>query len=363
MSLSSHSECATTTTAALTVWKPPLFSIGPTPPPSKRFSASARRLQRILQHTDVAANGSWTFSSNMLLEVARQLDEQMFTYVDHFIGGRASDANSVIFDEVSFRLEGVSSTGMVSSGAAVSALRSDISRWARAGRGASASPLDTLVDRVDALVAALREQPRQPAGSGSPRDDVSAAAASAALRTRLELQNTTHRSDAMLAVYPAGGSKYVRHHDNVCTAAVGKRCNGRRLTAVYYLGNAAPTAAVKEEVAEDEAPLGQPRGNGLHDATAGSPAGAADAVPPFEPGALRLYAAGPPDSDALIDIQPLPDRLALFWSDERVPHAVLPTARMHRYAVTLWYFDEPELQRANERLSDAGGARQEVHRF
>ena len=300
-----------------------------------------QRLQRLQPH-GIAA----TFSDSLLLEVARQLDEQKFAYLDDFTGGGAGGG---IFDEVQQQLETSNSTGMVSSGAAV-ALRSDISIWARAGRGVSASPLDDLVDRVDGFVAALREL--QTAGSGSSLADVSSAAAvSAAERTVLELQNTTHRSDAMLAVYPAGGSKYVRHHDNVCTAAVGKRCNGRRLTAVYYLGNAAPTAA--KELEEEEAS----RVSRLREATAG----AAESVPTFEPGALRIYAAGPPDSEALIDIQPLQDRLAIFWSDERVPHAVLPTARMRRFAVTLWYFDELELRGANERLR--GGARQDVHRF
>lgn len=66
----------------------------------------------------------------------------------------------------------------------------------------------------------------------------------------------------------------------------------------------------------------------------------------FSPGALRLFHRGPPDSAARVDIRPLPDRLALFWSDERVPHAVLPTGPRHeRLAVTFWYFCDDELNR------------------
>ena len=39
--------------------------------------------------------------------------------------------------------------------------------------------------------------------------------------------------------------------------------------------------------------------------------------------------------------QPLLDRLLIFHSDERTPHAVLPAAEA-RFAVTTWYYDELE---------------------
>ena len=109
----------------------------------------------------------------------------------------------------------------------------------------------------------------------------------------------------MLAVYPEGGSRYVRHYDNTCTAGVGSRCNGRRLTAVYYLG--------EEELA----------GDGAEDAP-GDGAGAASdsSQAQFTPGALRIFHAGPPTSAPRVDVPATRDRVALFWSDERVPHAV-----------------------------------------
>ena len=46
-------------------------------------------------------------------------------------------------------------------------------------------------------------------------------------------------------------------------------------------------------------------------------------------------------SAARVDVQPLLDRLLLFWADERTPHAVLP-AEKPRFAVTIWYYDELE---------------------
>lgn len=133
----------------------------------------------------------------------------------------------------------------------------------------------------------------------------------------------------MLSLYARGGHKYVRHNDNICEGGEGKQCNGRRLTLVYYMS---------DSLGDADAPLSAP-----------SPPPA-----PFAAGALRLFHRGPPDSEARVDIEPRVDRLVLFWSDLRVPHAVLPTDEEHdRYAATLWYFDAEELARAkaNERAA------------
>lgn len=46
------------------------------------------------------------------------------------------------------------------------------------------------------------------------------------------------------------------------------------------------------------------------------------------------------DSDVLMDVAPLGDRLVLFFSDLRVPHEVLPVTRREggtRAACTVWY--------------------------
>ena len=117
----------------------------------------------------------------------------------------------------------------------------------------------------------------------------------------------------MIACYPGGGARYVRHCDNSCHAGEGERCNGRRLTVIMYL----------------------------------NPAWA-----PVDGGELRLFEPfAPKHRPPLADVQPLLDRLVLFYADYRVPHEVLPS-HAERNAVTLWYFDADERQRA-QRLDEA----------
>ena len=50
-----------------------------------------------------------------------------------------------------------------------------------------------------------------------------------------EARDLRWRCDAQLSLYPAEGSRYVRHVDNTCSGGRGRLCNGRRLSAVYYL--------------------------------------------------------------------------------------------------------------------------------
>jgi len=59
---------------------------------------------------------------------------------------------------------------------------------------------------------------------------------------------------------------------------------------------------------------------------------------------LRLF---PFASKESVDIDPVYDRLAVFWSDRRTPHEVLP-AFHQRFAVTLWYFDAAEREHVKE---------------
>ena len=106
------------------------------------------------------------------------------------------------------------------------------------------------------------------------------------------------RGAAMVSCYPGGGAAYVRHCDN-------PNANGRRLTAIYYLN------------------AGWVERDG---------------------GALRLY-AGPRDQGGGHVVEPLADRLVVFFSDQRVPHEVTPT-RSPRYAVTTWYMCARERVRA-----------------
>jgi hypoxia-inducible factor (prolyl hydroxylase) len=109
------------------------------------------------------------------------------------------------------------------------------------------------------------------------------------------------RTQAMVACYPGGEKRYRKHVDN-------PNQDGRCITTLYYL-------------------------NKDYDRT-------------VDGGVFRLYPNG---GDAYVDIEPILDRLILFWSDRRNPHEVLP-AHKTRYAITLWYFDKEEREEECQRL-------------
>ncbi|VDM28439.1 unnamed protein product [Toxocara canis] len=84
---------------------------------------------------------------------------------------------------------------------------------------------------------------------------------------------------AMIAVYPGNGTRYVKHVDNPLK-------DGRCVTSIYYSNE-------NWDVSQHG-------------------------------GVLRLY---PETSAVPVDISPLADRLIFFWSDRRNPHEVLPSFR------------------------------------
>lgn len=116
--------------------------------------------------------------------------------------------------------------------------------------------------------------------------------------------NINGRTKAMVACYPGCGSHYVKHVDN-------PNRDGRCITAIYYLNR------------------------GWDVKTDG--------------GLLRIFPEGW-RGDRVADIEPVFDRLLLFWSDRRNPHEVQP-ANCTRYAITLWYFDAYEREQAVQRYS------------
>jgi hypoxia-inducible factor (prolyl hydroxylase) len=69
-----------------------------------------------------------------------------------------------------------------------------------------------------------------------------------------------------------------------------------------------------------------------------------------------LEKLGATESQPLADVQPLADRVILFFSDSRVPHEVLPSYA-ERFALTVWYYDDIERRAAQQR---EGGQRQVV---
>jgi len=107
-----------------------------------------------------------------------------------------------------------------------------------------------------------------------------------------DLDNITQggRTDAMMALYPGGGSRFARHIDNSAN-------DGRRLTCVCYLNNG---------------------------------------WKPEQGGAIRLFVEGKPP----VDVFPDGGRIVLFWS-KHVAHEVRPTYAP-RHAFTLWYYDALE---------------------
>jgi len=129
---------------------------------------------------------------------------------------------------------------------------------------------------LDALVAALRPLLSRPG----------------------ELAGVRAREPPMASCYPPG-ARYIRHYDNNCEDGGSADCNGRRLTAVYYL----------TDVPSDTC--------GCH---------------------LRLAVAR-----GTYDVSPSTDSLVLFWADRRTPHEVLPNAStLQRYALSCWYVDLDE---------------------
>ncbi|XP_036044949.1 prolyl hydroxylase EGLN2 isoform X2 [Onychomys torridus] len=119
--------------------------------------------------------------------------------------------------------------------------------------------------------------------------------------------NTTSSSgEAMVACYPGNGLGYVRHVDN-------PHGDGRCITCIYYLNQ---NWDVK-----------------VHG------------------GLLQIFPEGRP---VVANIEPLFDRLLIFWSDRRNPHEVKP-AYATRYAITVWYFDAKERAAARDKYQLASG--------
>ncbi len=124
-----------------------------------------------------------------------------------------------------------------------------------------------------------------------------------------------------------------RHCDNSCFAGKGERCNGRRLTCILYLN---------------------PEWVALHG------------------GELRIFEPfAPKHRPAVVDVAPIIDRLIIFYADYRVPHEVLPS-HAERYAITLWYFDGEERERAQQtgaettaetNAAEADAIQDEIRRF
>lgn len=207
-------------------------------------------------------------------EAARQLRGRGFVVWDDFLG----------HPEASELLEGFEtlqwSPGRLGSAESRS-LRGDRIAWPDVdGTGRFGDALRSWIKALDELV--LQLQPL--------------------LNDATELARVSHREPPMASVYPQH-ARYIRHYDNNCEEGLGD-CNGRRLTAVYYLNK------------------------GITDSDGGH---------------LRILG----QRGGVYDILPSFDTLSLFWSDRRSPHEVMPNrSQTPRRALSCWYVDLTEASNA-----------------
>jgi Rps23 Pro-64 3,4-dihydroxylase Tpa1-like proline 4-hydroxylase len=324
-------------------WAQPWGTIGEPPPPDRKLLMAQHRLNMLRKRsgqlepscaaaypaesvgmTRVCSGGSWWAQSDTIAEVTRQLAQNSFAFVDGFQGAAAAE-------QLRMQVVEMHRAGLLGGGRVL-------------GLPDGAAPSDRVRGLLDeqAAGAAASETPLAPAGGGAALSGVSAgfirgdqiAWMNVPRRRQLPaadvdplsrytwlldefvtllsaaddgsvpggLKGVRRRSEAMVTCYPHG-ARYMRHTDNSCKNGNGRRCNGRRLTAIGYFNRP------------------RPEGNG----------------------AVRLFASG----DALtspprIDVQPELDRVLLFYSDERTPHEVLPSTDSPRYAVTVWFYDQEE---------------------
>ncbi|KAM4825661.1 LOW QUALITY PROTEIN: prolyl hydroxylase EGLN2 [Thomomys bottae] len=148
------------------------------------------------------------------------------------------------------------------------------------------------------------------------------------------------RTKAMVACYPGNGLGYVRHVDN-------PHGDGRCVTCIYYLNQNWDVKAGRGGTPPSGC-AGAVRGRGR--------AGQAQLAMPLaclqvHGGLLQIFPEGRP---VVANIEPLFDRLLIFWSDRRNPHEVKP-AYATRYAITVWYFDAKERAAAKDKYQLASG--------
>lgn len=253
-------------------------------------AVAALELMRRMWHASGRPTTWWYWlADESQAAIGAQLAARDYAIVDDFVGG-------ALCAQLRAELRGVRAAGLMRAGALaggragssktyeLAPVRGDEVGWFSGDEASLFDALPQYLKRVDTLVGELRDN-----------------------ALCADVAGVRARSRAMLTCYPGGGAHYVRHCDNACDSGAGERCNGRRLTAILYL-NDGWTAA--------------------------------------DGGELRIYPRGDAHGEApRAVVEPLADRLLLFFADHRCPHEVMP-ARAERYAITTWFFDGDEHARA-----------------
>ena len=204
--------------------------------------------------------------------VLEKLNHQGYCVINKFHNEEKALA---ILDEVkSIHANGEMHNGQLASTATSENIRGDVVKWVD-GRVKGTENIALHMRRTDALLRQLNKM--------------------------ISNHTIEGRTQAMVACYPGGETRYKKHVDN-------PNQDGRCITTLYYL-------------------------NKDYDRTVNG-------------GVLRLFPHG---GNEYVDIEPILNRMALFWSDGRNPHEVL-TSYTPRYAITLWYFDKEERDAEHQRL-------------
>jgi len=222
--------------------------------------------------------GPWWKQPEALELLAKQLDEVGFVIIDDFMPeemARAVKASNVNLYQQSEMEEGATTGGNERVGIPH---RGDVLKWIGYDGATEASRcVCAFVDHIEKAVQSI----------GNAAQEVAPQVATA-------MSSIQWRSETMLTCYPAAQrARYFRHTDN-------SSGNGRLLTALVYLNE------------------NWKQGDG---------------------GELRLFYPGEKNLKVRMEVEPLWNRLLLFWSDDRSPHEVL-SACQDRFAATVWFYDQ-----------------------
>ncbi|XP_072425050.1 prolyl hydroxylase EGLN3 isoform X4 [Chiloscyllium punctatum] len=233
--------------------------------------------------------------------VVPRLNEHGYYYIDNFLGSAVGDC---VYEEVrNLHSVGALRDGQLAgqrAGYCKRHLRGDQIAWVR-GVKDRCYAIDFLLSLLDKVIILCEG--------------------------KLENYNIKDRSQAMVACYPGNGTGYVRHVDNPTG-------DGRCVTCIYYLNKNwdAKFSALMQATNDpcDEQGMSALKIWSLFK---------------VDGGILRIFPEG---KSYVVDVEPMFDRLLLFWSDRRNPHEVQPAYSV-RYAITVWYFDAEERAEARTR--------------